>query len=183
MKDRSDDPSHHERTLLPRSYRVDALPLSAWWQPGSGWSSGWWSARYSSMGRPWRIDLTTHRTMSECSYHGATEWMRYLWVRDDGLVAGGHLSDGVWDIAQWVDHEGSIWRPITPWANALTKELQNGLDALPLSVRWRPGSGWSSGWWSARSWHRRSPPAVPGPSHWRSPVPTGGTGCRQGDAR
>ena len=100
--------------------RVDALPLSAWWRPGSGWSSEWWSARYSSMGRPWRIDLTTHRTMSECSYHGATEWMCYLWVRDDGLVAGGHLSDGVRDIAQWVDHEGSIWRPIAQWANALT---------------------------------------------------------------
>ena len=28
--------------------------------------------RNSSMGRPWRIDPTTHRTMSECSYHGAT---------------------------------------------------------------------------------------------------------------
>ena len=35
--------------------------------------------------------------MSERSYHGATEWMRYLWVRDDGLVAGGHLGDGVRD--------------------------------------------------------------------------------------
>ena len=28
--------------------------------------------RNSSMGPPWRIDLTTHRTMSERSYHGAT---------------------------------------------------------------------------------------------------------------
>ena len=28
--------------------------------------------RNSSMGPPWRIDPTTHRTMSECSYHGAT---------------------------------------------------------------------------------------------------------------
>ena len=28
--------------------------------------------RYSSMGPPWRIDPTTHRTMSERSYHGAT---------------------------------------------------------------------------------------------------------------
>ena len=39
MKDLSDDPSHHERTLLPRSY----ISL-----------------------------LTTYRTMSERSYHGAT---------------------------------------------------------------------------------------------------------------
>ena len=29
-------------------------------------------ARNSSMGPPWRIDPTTHRTMSECSYHRAT---------------------------------------------------------------------------------------------------------------
>ena len=46
MKDRSDDPSHHERTLLPRSY--------------------------ISLPTPWRIDPTTHRTTSERSYHGAT---------------------------------------------------------------------------------------------------------------
>ena len=29
-----------------------------------------------------------------------------------------------WEIAQWVHHEGSIRRPIVPWANALTTELQ-----------------------------------------------------------
>ena len=28
-----------------------------------------------------------------------------------------------WEIAQWVHHEGSIWQPIAPWANALTTEL------------------------------------------------------------
>ena len=47
MKDRSDDPSHHERTLLPRSYISLLLEIA-------------------------RIDPTTHRTMSERSYHGAT---------------------------------------------------------------------------------------------------------------
>ena len=73
MKDRSDDPSYHERTLLPRSY-------------------------ISLLGSPWRIDPTTHRTMSERSYHGATS-------------------------RSWVHHEGSIRRPIAPWANALTTEL------------------------------------------------------------
>ena len=71
MKDRSDDPSHHERTLLPRSY--------------------------ISLPTPWRIDPTTHRTMSERSYRGAT--------------------------SRSPPHEGSIWRPIAPWANALTTEL------------------------------------------------------------
>ena len=29
----------------------------------------------------------------------------------------------VWEIAQWVHHEGSIWWPIIPWANTLTTEL------------------------------------------------------------
>ena len=29
--------------------------------------------RNSYMGPPWRIDPTTHRTMSERSYHGATD--------------------------------------------------------------------------------------------------------------
>ena len=71
MKDRSDDPSHHERPLLPQSY--------------------------ISLPTPWRIDPTTHRTMSECSYHGAT--------------------------SRSPTHEGSIRRPIAPWANALTTEL------------------------------------------------------------
>ena len=55
MKDRSDDPSHHERTLLPWSY----TSLLA-------------GTRNSSMSPPWRIDPTTHHTMSERSYHGAT---------------------------------------------------------------------------------------------------------------
>ena len=32
--------------------------------------------RNSSMGLPWRIDPTTHRTMSERSYHGATNWLQ-----------------------------------------------------------------------------------------------------------
>ena len=34
----------------------------------------------SSMGTPWRIDLTTHRTMSEHSYHGATSLPKQLKV-------------------------------------------------------------------------------------------------------
>ena len=53
--------------------------------------------RNSSMGPLWGIDLVTHRTMSRRFYHGAT--------------------------AQWVHHEGSIRRPITPRADAFTTEL------------------------------------------------------------
>ena len=47
--------------------------------------------RNSSIGPPWRIDPTTHHTMSECSYHGAT----------------------------FRPTEGSIHQPIAPWANAV----------------------------------------------------------------
>ena len=53
--------------------------------------------RNSSMGPLWGIDLVIHRTMSRRFYHGAT--------------------------AQWVHHEGSIRRPITPRADAFTTEL------------------------------------------------------------
>ena len=59
MKDRSNDSSHHERTLLPRSYIPLPTPVMA-------------GMRNSSVGPPWRIDPTTHCTMSERCYHGAT---------------------------------------------------------------------------------------------------------------
>ena len=102
MKDWSDDPSHHERTLLPRSYIVDALPLSARWRPGSGWSSEWWSTRYSSMGRPWRIDPTTHRTMSERSYL----------TRVDALPLSARWRPGSgWSSGWWRARYSSMGRP------------------------------------------------------------------------
>ena len=42
--------------------------------------------RNSSMGPPWRIDPMTHRTMSECSYHGATSRSRVLFTSPSWLV-------------------------------------------------------------------------------------------------
>ena len=62
--------------------------------------------RNGSMGPPWGIDPTIHRTMSERSYHGTTS---HSWLE--------------WEIPQWVHHEGSIQQSIAPWANALTTEL------------------------------------------------------------
>ena len=86
MKDWSDDPSHHEQTLLPQS--DISVP-------------------------PWRINLTTHRTMSKCSYNGMTSRSHH-----EGSIRQ--------PITPWVTsrshHEGSIQQPITPWANALTTE-------------------------------------------------------------
>ena len=93
VKDRSDDPSHHEQMLLPRSYISLHHEGSIRW-PIAPCANALTMELHLTP--PWRIDPTTHRTMSECSYHGAT--CRY-------------------------HHEGSIRRPIAPWANALTTEL------------------------------------------------------------
>ena len=182
MKDRSNDSSHHERTLLPPSYISLPTPVREHWleQEIAQWvhhegsiqqlispranalttelhlapytSHGALAGtRNSSMGQPWRIDPTTHCTMSERSYHGATSRSH----TNRGALAGTrnssmgqpwrinptthrtmsehsyhratscslHQSWLEWEIAQWVHHEGSIQRLISPRANALTTEL------------------------------------------------------------
>ena len=50
-------------------------------------------------------------------------------------------------------HEGSIWRPIAPWANALTTELHLaplpmiGDVVTPVEVRfWKMNGSWSRRW-------------------------------------
>ena len=60
---------------------------------------------------PWRINPTTHHTMSERSYHRAQN-------------KSGCYNESCLYICV---HEGSIRRPITPWANALTTELHLAL--------------------------------------------------------
>ena len=71
MKDRSDDPSHHERPLLPRRY----------------------ISLHSSMSRPWRIDPTTHRTTSDRSYHGAVSTTDTATTHRVHLVVNGTLDE------------------------------------------------------------------------------------------
>ena len=63
--DRSDDPSHHERTLLPRSYI--SLLGSIWW-PITPWANALTTELHLAPG----IYLMTHHTKSKRSYHGAT---------------------------------------------------------------------------------------------------------------
>ena len=121
MKDRSDDLSYHVQTLLPQSFisllsnKKNSTYLSLCYTSRRAMAG----TRNSSMGAPWRIDLMTHRTMSERSYHGAT----FHFCPTERIA---HISAFVtpvveqwleWEIAQWVHHEGSIQRPITPWAN------------------------------------------------------------------
>ena len=83
--------------------------------------------RYSSMGPPWRNDPTTHRTTSERCYHGATSRSLSLYEQrtwqEPHTVLFDHV--GVHDLATHgcESHQGSIWRPITQRANALTTEL------------------------------------------------------------
>ena len=69
MKDRSDDPSHHERTLLSRSY-ISLHHEGSIRRPIAPWANALITELH--LAPPWRIDPTTHRTMSERSYHGAT---------------------------------------------------------------------------------------------------------------
>ena len=89
MKDRSDNPSHHGERYIS---------LIGQWvhhegsirQPIAPWTTTLTTEQHpahSSMGPPWRIDPTTHRTMSEC-----------------------HISL----IAHWVHHEGSTRLTIAP---------------------------------------------------------------------
>ena len=115
MKDRSDDPSHHERMLLPQSY-ISLHHEGSIRRPIAPWTNALTTELHLV---PWRIDPTTHRTMSECSYHRATS--RSMKDRSDDpshhertLLPQSYIS---------LHHEGSIRRPIAPWANALTTEL------------------------------------------------------------
>ena len=83
MKDRSDDPSHHERTLLPQSYisllamrntSMGPPPEGSIRQPITPWANALTTELHLAPcngSTPWRIDPMTHRAMSERSYHGA----------------------------------------------------------------------------------------------------------------
>ena len=115
IKDRSDDPSHHERMLLPQSYI--SLHEGSIRRPIAPWTNALTTELH--LAPPWRIDPTTHRTMNECSYHRATS--RSMKDRSDDpshhermLLPQSYIS---------LHHEGSIRRPIAPWTNALTTEL------------------------------------------------------------
>ena len=150
MKDRSDDPSHHERTLWPRSYI--SLHEGSIRRPIAPWANALATELHLA---PWRIDPTTHSTMSERSDHGATSrsmkdrrirrpiapWANALttelhlapWRIDqtthrtmsERSYHGATSRSLEREIAQWVNshHEGSTRRPIAPWANALTTDL------------------------------------------------------------
>ena len=113
MNDRSDDPSHHEWTLLPRSYI--SLHEGSIRRPIAPWVNALNTELYLA---PWRIDTRTHRTMSERSYHGAIS--RSMNDRSDDPS---HHERTLLPRSYISLHEWSIRGPIAPWANALTTEL------------------------------------------------------------
>ena len=94
MKDRSDDPSHHERTLLPRSYiwlqRPEMKPTAL---------TTWATLQLAE-----RVLLYAPSHTQDSTYHSKC------------YISRGALVEA---IAQWVHNEGSIQRPITPRAHAL----------------------------------------------------------------
>ena len=115
MKDRFDDPSHHEWTLLPRSY-ISLHHEGSIRRPIAPWANALTTELH--LAPPWRINPTTHRIMSERSYHGATSRSTMKDQSDDPshhertLLPRSYIS---------LHNEGSIWRPIAPWANATSR--------------------------------------------------------------
>ena len=165
MKDRSDDPSHHERTLLPRSY-ISLLKQTSHRQDNTYHGPCYASrgalagTRNSSMSPPWRIDPTTNCTMSERSYHGATSRSLNKHPTDRITHTTALVTPVVehWlerEIAQWVHHEGSIRRPIAPWANTLTTELHLAPQTIRMHQR---RSGWIAIVLKSISYKRYHPP-------------------------
>ena len=85
MKNRSDDPLHHEQKLLNGATSrskfgwIQVFLYASSHGPDNKYHGICYTSRgalagtrNSSMGPPWIIDPTTHRTMSERSYHGDT---------------------------------------------------------------------------------------------------------------
>ena len=75
MDDRSDDPSYHEQTLLPRSYislYMYGIYSHITYRDTYTTHAVQVFSQNLDLSTPWRIDPTTHRTMSKRSYHGAT---------------------------------------------------------------------------------------------------------------
>ena len=106
MKDRSDDPSHHERTLLPTELHL--APIIAQWVHSM-------KDRSDDPSHHERRLLPTELHLAPIKLNGSAMKDR----SDDPshherslLPMELHLAP---IIAQWVCHEGSIRRPIAPW--------------------------------------------------------------------
>ena len=143
MKDRSDDPSHHERTLLPRSYISlpfrTMIKLYGYMKENKRSTTG-------KEGRKEMFYLTTHSTHFIYGYMASDIWLRTILIvrketrcRHIGysfrltarvlLYAPSHRQDSTYHVLCYTSrgalagtrnssvgspHEGSIRRPIAP---------------------------------------------------------------------
>ena len=123
--------------------------------------------RNRSMGPPWRIDLMTNCTMSRCStrelhfstrysdlqHSCANEYERICFM-DNPIDRIVHTTTFItpavehwleWEIAQWVHHERSIWRPITLWMDALLHSYVLFLNHCSVEEGGGGGGCWGGG--------------------------------------
>ena len=162
--------------LYAPSHREDSTYHSLWYT-SRGALAG---TRNGSMGPPWKIDPTTHRTMSERSYHRATSCFHIQdsTYHDLCYTSRGALA-GTWNSSMDPPHEGSIWRPIAPWGNALTTELHlaplndwaaSGTGNTKQRTRAQGADRWTSACPCRRAWRcsASSRPAWP-PRSCRGP--------------
>ena len=93
--------------------------------------------RNSSMGPPWRINPTIHRTMSERSYHGATSRSLHNWMLYHRVTSRSHFN--------WDDHE-MLRLSMSSSVNSLVwSELLSSINKISSSVpkRFLATSNWS----------------------------------------
>ena len=131
MKDRSDDPLRHLRTLLPRSYisllREREREMFYLTTHSTHFIYGYMTSDI------WLRTILIVRKETRCRHIGysyrLTARVLYMHNPTDRIAHTTAFVTPVvehWpqrEIAQWVHHEGSIRRPIAPCANALTTEL------------------------------------------------------------
>ena len=120
MRDWYDDASHHEQTLLSRSY----ISLPVWNEKIVQWVH-----HEGSIWRPiapWADALITEQHLAPCLEQKIVQWVHHegsIW-RPIALLPWSYISLHWLEqkTAQCVYHEESIWRPITPRADTLTIE-------------------------------------------------------------
>ena len=86
---------------------ICTIPQTGKHIPRPLWSTGW-NEKYFNGSTPWRIDPTTHRTMSEHSYHGATSRSQFTRSKcNEGCDWCRYAQPA--SMAQWLYHRQMSW--------------------------------------------------------------------------
>ena len=139
MLDRSDDSSHHERTLLPRSY-VSLHHERSIRRPIAPWANALTTELH--LAPPWEIDPTTHCTMSERSYHGATSRSTMRDRSDDPshhertLLPRSYVSLRNDKKAQWLRYVSrAVWSTNSPVNAAFARQVRHPVSSIGTHLR------------------------------------------------